>query len=453
MLALHMKLIVRGAPSAPLKGSVSVPGDKSISHRAVLLASLADGVSRIEGFLDGGDCNATCDVVRALDVSVLAPTPTSRVVHGVGLRGWAEPEDVLDCANSGTTMRLIAGLLAGQSFTSFLVGTPQLQRRPMGRITEPLRRMGARIAGRAGARFAPLAIQSPDSPDAPGRLHGTIHQLPIASAQVKSCILLAGLYAEGPTTVVEPGPCRDHSERLLRACGVDLVVDGRQIQLTPPASLQPVDLRVPGDVSSAAFLLVAAAGRPDSDVTLPGVGVNPTRTGILSALERMGAKLERLELREEGGEPVADLRLLQEPLRGTRVAGEEIATLIDELPILAVAATQADGETVIADAAELRVKETDRIETTASELRKLGAQIETRPDGMVITGHAPLRGATVHSHGDHRLAMALAVAGLFAEGQTIIEEAEVSDDSFPGFVAALRELGAEVEVKEEDASC
>lgn len=440
-----MKLIVRGAPSAPLRGSVTVPGDKSISHRAVLLASLADGVSRIEGFLDGGDCNATCEVVRGLDVSVLAPSATSRVVHGVGLRGWAEPEAALDCANSGTTLRLIAGLLAGQSFTSFLIGTPQLQRRPMGRITEPLRAMGARVVGRAGGRFAPLAIEGGQA------LRGGLHELSVASAQVKSCILLAGLYAPEPTIVVEPGPCRDHSERLLRACGVELEIDGPRIQLTPPSSLRPIDLRVPGDVSSAAFLLVAAAGRPDSELTLPGVGVNPTRTGILSALERMGAKLERLEPREEGGEPVADLRLLQEPLRGTRVAGDEIATLIDELPILAVAATQAEGETVIADAAELRVKETDRIETTASELRKLGAAIETRPDGMVITGHAPLRGATVHSHGDHRLAMALAVAALFAEGQTTIEEAEVSDDSFPGFVAALRELGAEVEVQEDEA--
>lgn len=445
-----MKLIVQGAPSAPLRGSVTVPGDKSISHRAVLLASLADGVSRIEGFLDGGDCNATCEVVRGLDVSVLAPTPTSRVVHGVGLRGWAEPEDVLDCANSGTTMRLIAGLLAGQSFTSFLVGTPQLQRRPMGRITEPLRQMGARIVGRAGGRFAPLAIQAPA---AGGLLSGRIHELGVASAQVKSCILLAGLYADGPTTVVEPGPCRDHSERLLRACGVELSLEGRQIQLTPPTSLRPIDLRVPGDVSSAAFLLAAGAGRPDSEITLAGVGVNPTRTGILSVLERMGATLERLSEREEGGEPLADLRLLQEPLRGTRVAGEEIATMIDELPILAVVATQAEGETVIADAAELRVKETDRIETTASELRKLGARIETRPDGMLITGHAPLRGARVHSHGDHRLAMALAVAGLFAEGQTTIEEAEVSDDSFPGFVAALRALGAEVELVAEGGAC
>ena len=445
-----MKLIVRGAPSAPLKGQVTVPGDKSISHRAVLLASLADGVSRIDGFLDGGDCNATCEVVRALDVSVLAPTPTRRVVHGVGLRGWAEPEAALDCVNSGTTMRLIAGLLAGQSFTSFLVGTPQLQRRPMGRITEPLRRLGARIVGRAGGRFAPLAIEG-------GRpLVSSSHELAVASAQVKSCILLAGLYAEGPTTVVEPGPCRDHSERLLRACGVELSVEGREVRLSPPASLRPFDLRVPGDVSSAAFLLVAAAGRPDSDVTLPGVGVNPTRAGLLDALARMGARLERLEAREEGGEPVADLRLRQEPLRGTRVGGDEIATLIDELPILAVAATQAEGETVITDAAELRVKETDRIETTAGELRKLGAQIETRPDGMVITGHAPLRGAKVRSHGDHRLAMALAVAALFAEGHTTIEEAEVSDDSFPGFVAALRALGAEVEVvpdEEEGSTC
>ncbi|MGE0713783.1 MAG: 3-phosphoshikimate 1-carboxyvinyltransferase [Planctomycetota bacterium] len=429
-----------------LRGTLRVPGDKSVCHRAVMLASLAEGVSQVEGFLDGGDTNATCDVLRQLDVHVLAPAGAVRVVHGQGLNGWAEPEAPLDCRNSGTTMRLGAGLLAGQAFTSFLSGTPQLMRRPMGRIVEPLRAMGAQVLGRQGGKLAPLAILGKQ----PLR-GGTRHELAVASAQVKSCLLLAGLYADGPTCVVEPGPSRDHTERLLTQLGVRVetaVVGGgaRSVTVWPATSpLRPLRLVVPGDPSSAAFLLVAAAARGDSEIMLEGVGVNPTRTGLLAALERMGARIERRNERVEGGEPVADLLLRQAPLSGTRVAGAEVVTLIDELPILAVAATQAEGETVIADASELRVKETDRIETTAAELCKLGARIETRGDGMVVHGPTPLVGAAVSSHGDHRLAMALAVAGLVASGETRVSDAAVSDDSFPGFVEALRALGGEVE--------
>jgi 3-phosphoshikimate 1-carboxyvinyltransferase len=282
LLGVSTSLRIIGTPASALNGSVRVPGDKSISHRAILLGSLAEGVSHISGFLDGADCNATCEVVRGLDVSVLAPSPTERVVHGQGLNGWAEPLQPLDCANSGTTMRLLAGLLAGRAFTTFLVGTPQLMARPMARITDPLAAMGVQVLGRAEGRYAPLAIRG-------GSVKGGTHALKVASAQVKSCILFAGLYADGPTTVVEPGPCRDHSERILRAMGAPLEIDGARITISPPEGpLSPLELTVPGDPSSAAFLLVAAAILPGSEITLPGVGTNPTRSGLVAATARRG---------------------------------------------------------------------------------------------------------------------------------------------------------------------
>ena len=429
----------------PLEGEVRVPGDKSISHRAVLFASLAEGTSEIEGFLDGADCNATCEVVRRLGIQVEAPSPTRRVVHGLGLRGWTAPTEELDCANSGTTLRLVLGALAGQEFSATLTGTPQLCGRPMGRVTRPLRELGARIEGPQDATRAPLAITG-------GGLGALDYVSPIASAQVKSCLLLAGLYAPGGVRVSEPAASRDHSEILLSAMGAPLRQRKLEASIRPPqVGLRPLQLEVPADPSSAAFLLVAAAIVPGSEVRLLGVGTNPTRGGLCDALQAMGADVQKLSPRDLSGEPVADLVLRQAALWATNLGGDEVVRTIDELPILAVAATQARGETVIRDAGELRVKETDRIATTVSELRKLGADVEARPDGMVIRGPTRLWGCEVESHGDHRLALALAVAGLVADGETLVRGAEVTGDSFPGFAEALRSLGAEVVLEGESS--
>ena len=431
------RLIIR--PGEPLVGQCHVPGDKSISHRAVMFASIAEGRSTIHGFLDGGDCRSTVAVMRGLGVRIEERSPTHLVVHGRGLDGLQEPEDVLDCGNSGTTIRLLTGLLAGQGFTSVLTGTAQLRRRPMDRILKPLRYMGAHILGREGGRFAPLAIGPVPN------LRGFEYLMPMASAQVKSCLLLAGLYAHGLTIIREPGPARDHTERMLGAMGAPVTRWGHTIHIERPTEpLQPLEITVPGDISSAAFLLVAGATVPGSRVTVTGVGVNPTRTGIVDALAEMGAFIRLKNRREEGGEPVADILVEPGDLRGITLEGSQIVTLIDELPVLAVAATQAQGRTVVRDAGELRVKETDRIATTVSELRKMGARIQATEDGFVVEGPSQLRGAPVESHGDHRLAMALAVAGLLADGETVIYDAGVTADSFPGFQSTLRALGADI---------
>jgi len=415
----------------PLHGRVRVPGDKSISHRALLLGALADGESRIEGFLPSGDCTATLACVRALGIEVDVRSETSLTVRGRGLRGLRAPTAPLDCARSGTTMRLLAGILAGQAFDATLTGDPQLLRRPMRRITGPLRAMGAAISDTDGR--APLVIR--------GRpLRGHDHALTVASAQVKSAILLAGLYADGPTVVRQCGPARDHTERMLVGMGADVRTEGLNVTIAPPARLAPLSFRVPGDLSSAAYLLVAAAIVPESELTVEGVGVNPTRTGLLDVLRNMGARLALSNEREQGGEPVADITVRAAPLHATRVGGDLVVRMIDEFPILAVAATQAQGETVVRDAAELRVKETDRIATVVAELTKLGARIEPLPDGFRVSGPTPLRGATVDSHGDHRLAMALAVAGLLAGGETIVRGASCTADSFPGFEGIARGL-------------
>lgn len=424
-----------------LTGACSVPGDKSISHRAVMFGSIAEGDTHVRNFLDGGDCRATIAVMRGLGVQIDVLTPTELIVHGRGLDGLQEPTNVLDCGNSGTTIRLLTGLLVGQSFTTFLNGTAQIRRRPMGRIVRPLRGMGADIMGRQNGDYAPLGIR-------PARLRGMEYTMPVASAQVKSCLLLAGLYAHGLTLVIEPGPARDHTERMLAAMGAPVTVYGNKVSSERPQSpLKALDITVPGDISSAAFLLVAGAITPGSHITIRGVGVNPTRTGIVEALMEMGAEIAFTNPREEGGEPVADLVVTSSPLRGTTFGGERIVTMIDELPILAVAATQAEGRTIVRDAHELRVKETDRIATTVSELRKLGARIEPTPDGFIIDGPTPLIGAPVESHDDHRLAMAMAVAGLVAKGQTVVHGAEVTGDSFPGFEVTLQALGADLIVE------
>ena len=387
-----------------LRGELRVPGDKSITHRALLLSALADGPSRIRRFLDGGDCRATMACLRSLGVAVQHVAEGELVVHGMGLDGWREPEDVLNCVRSGTTMRLLAGLLAGQAFYCVLSGEAQLRRRPMERIVRPLRAMGTRIEGRDGGRLPPLTITG-------SHLRGVEYRLPMASAQVKSCILLAGMYAQGTTTVIEPGPSRDHTERMLRARGVSLHSRGLCHSLSGPArSLAPADVLVPGDFSSAAFFIVGALLLPESDLVLREVGVNPTRTGLLDVLTDMGASVERLDEREEGGEPLADLRIRGQDLVATQVRGDIVPRMIDEFPILALAATQAEGITRVREAEELRVKETDRITAIVQALRALGARIEERPDGFDVEGPTPLQGAVVDSCGDHRMAMMFTIA-------------------------------------------
>ncbi len=444
------QLRVQGA--APLRGRIQVPGDKSVSHRSLLLGSLAEGTSRVEHFLSAADCRATLSAVRALGVEVEELGPSSLILRSRGLRGLQEPDDVVDCSRSGTTMRLLAGILAGQPFPTVLSGDTQLRRRPMGRIAEPLRCMGATVLGRDGGRLPPLTIQG-------GSLQGLDYTLPVASAQVKSSLLLAGLYAGGATSLCVPGPARDHTERMLVAMGARLETEdwglatgGQRLWLEPGYPLRALDFAVPGDFSSAAYFLVAASLVPGSEVLIEGAGVNPTRTGLLDVLRAMGADVVLEDERMVGGEPVADLAVRASDLAGTEVSGQLVVRTIDEFPILAVAATQARGETVVRDAAELRVKETDRIATTVQELRRLGAEIEAQPDGFVVQGPTPLQspdfaegqGSMVFSHGDHRLAMALVVAGLIARGETCVQDTDCIADSFPGFAAALAKLGGNV---------
>jgi 3-phosphoshikimate 1-carboxyvinyltransferase len=427
-------LTIRRSP--PLHGSITVPGDKSISHRALLLGSIAEGRSHVTNFLDSTDCAATLGIVRALGISVQAISPSELVVEGRGLHGLREASTVLDCMGSGTTMRLLAGLLAGQPFLSILAANIALSRRPMDRIAVPLRLLGATVLGRQGGKLPPLAISG-------GHLHGIEYATPVASAQVKSGILLAGLYADSPTTVHEPAPSRDHSERMLRALGVTVRSQGTTIVVEPPtAPLPAFDINVPGDISSAAFPIIAGCLVPGSAITIRNTGVNPTRSGILDALARMGAGVDQEAEPPAGSEPVAALHVRAAVLQATTIAGDEIPRLIDELPILAVAATQAHGVTTVHDAAELRVKESDRIASLAAELRKMGAHIEEFADGFAIEGPSALHGAVVETHRDHRLAMALAVAGLVAAGETTITGAECIDDSYPEFAAMLAQLGA-----------
>jgi len=407
----------------PIEASLRVPGDKSISHRALFLSALADGESRISGLLTGGDPQATRGALAALGVSVCGEGD-SVIVRGAGLCGFHRPARPIDCRRSGTTMRLLAGILAGHPFTSLLTGDDQLLRRPMARIIAPLERMGAKIESEGGR--APLAI------------HGTVlcgaeHRLSIASAQVKSALLLAGLTARGATTVHEPGPSRDHTERILRAMGADLCVEGPRITVSPASRLAPIDLRIPGDPSAAAFWLAGAAIVPGARLTVADVGVNPTRTGFLDVLQAMGASVEISNRRCESGEPVADVTVTGRELHGVTIEGETVVRMIDEFPILAVAGTQARGATVVRGAGELRVKESDRIASAVGALRSLGARIEDRPDGFTVEGPTRLRGGEVDGGGDHRLVMALAIAGWIADGPVRIAGAERADDSYPGF--------------------
>jgi 3-phosphoshikimate 1-carboxyvinyltransferase len=427
---------IRVRPGHALRGTVRVPGDKSISHRALILGALAEGIGQVRGWLPAGDTLATLGGMRALGVEIERHDATALTVHGRGLHGLQAPTAPLDCANAGTAIRLLAGLLAGQSFSSVLDGSEQLRRRPMGRIIQPLRQMNALINGHDG--HPPLHILG-------ARLRGITYEMPVASAQVKSCLLLAGLCAEGATTVIEPGPARDHTERMLCSMGADVRSEGRCITLTPGAPLQPLDLTVPGDISSAAFVLVAGLLGAGGEVRIEGVNTNPTRSGILDILALMGGKVGALGERDEGGEPVADLTVGRASLRGTRIGGDLIVRAIDEFPVLMVAATQAEGKTEVSEAAELRVKETDRIAVMAGELRKLGAEIEEHADGFAVIGPQALRGAVVQGHDDHRVAMSLVIAGLCAAGETLVEDARCVHDSFPGFVETMQALGADVE--------
>ncbi len=417
--------------SRALRGEVVPPGDKSISHRAAILNSIAFGRGRINNFSPSADFRSTVSCLRALGVEV-EDQGTSVSVFGKGMEGLTEPADVLDAGNSGTTMRLLAGLLSAQPFLSIITGDESLRSRPMDRLIQPLRLMGADIWGREYGSRAPLVIKG-------GQLHGIRYQLPVASAQVKSAILLAGLFAQHDTTVEEPAFSRDHTERMLQAMGGKIEIEGRRITLSP-SPLSAIDLHIPGDLSSAAFWLVAGAIHPHAEIKIQDVGVNPKRSGIIDVLKAMGADIRVEGERMEGGEPVAHISVRSSSLVGTHVAGELVPRLIDEIPVLAVAACVAEGTTVIRDAQELRVKEADRIATTAQELSKFGAEIEELPDGMVIHGEKQLRGAECHSHQDHRLAMALGIAALVAEGESVVHGAEAVDFSYPGFWRDLARL-------------
>ncbi len=422
-----MSIVV--VPGRALRGSLRVPGDKSISHRAVLLGALARGTTRVDGFLRADDCLATVSCVRALGIAV-DEDGERLAVHGGPLR---RPEEALDAGNSGTTIRLLAGILAGQPFRSTLTGDASVRRRPMDRIAEPLRRMGARITGRDGGRLAPLTIEG-------GALRAIAYATPVASAQVKSAILLAALFASGETAITEPSQSRDHTERMLVGFQVPVAREGLTVRLRGPATPEATPVRVPGDISSAAFFLVAAAIVPGSVVTVRGVGLNPTRTGVLDVLRAMGAAVDVENVRDDGGEPAGDVTVRAAPLHGTAIGGDLIPRLIDELPVLAVAASVADGETVITDAAELRVKESDRIAALARELGAIGARVEAQPDGLAIRGVPRLRGGRAASGGDHRVAMALAVAGLRAADPVTVDDTDCIRTSFPDFEETLRRL-------------
>jgi 3-phosphoshikimate 1-carboxyvinyltransferase len=398
-----------------------------------MLGSLAGGITRVKHFLMGADCLSTIECFRAMGAEFTQESPDTIVVKGKGLHGLDEPQDVLNVGNSGTTIRLMSGILAGQKFFSTVTGDASIRKRPMGRVAEPLRQMGARIWGRNKGSLAPLAIQG-------GELSPINFASPVASAQVKSSILLAGLYANGQTIVSEPQKSRDHSERMLAYLGADLEVADLAVKITGNPQLEGREVFVPGDISSAAYFMVAAAVTPGADIRINRVGINPTRTGIIDVLRKMGATIQILNEQLLNEEPVGDILVKGGELRGIVIDGEIIPRLIDEIPVITVAAAMAQGETLIRDAGELKVKETNRIATVISEFNKMGAEIEELPDGMRIKGATTFKGAVCDSHGDHRIAMSLAVAGLLAKEGTMIRDAECIDVSFPGFERLLLEI-------------
>jgi 3-phosphoshikimate 1-carboxyvinyltransferase len=420
------------SPGAPLRGEITVPGDKSISHRAVMIGALADGVTRVDGFLEGEDTRATAAIFARLGVRIDAPQPSVRIVHGVGVDGLRAAAEPLDCGNAGTGMRLLAGLLVGQGFDSELTGDASLSKRPMRRVIEPLSLMGASIESRDG--LPPLRIRG-------GRaLRGIDYTLPVASAQVKSALLFAGLYAQGETHVREPHPTRDYTERMLAAFGYPIAHVPGEAAMLGGFRLTACDVAVPADFSSAAFFIVAATLVPGSDLLLRRVGMNPRRAGLLHVLRAMGADIVDIPAGEQGGEPVSDLRVRHAPLRGIEVPVEHVPDMIDEFPALFIATACASGTTLVRGAAELRVKESDRIATMAAGLRALGIRVDEAPDGATIHG-GQLRGGSIDSHGDHRVAMAFAIAAQRADGEVRIGDVANVATSFPGFDALAREVG------------
>jgi 3-phosphoshikimate 1-carboxyvinyltransferase len=416
-----------------LKGSVSIPPDKSISHRAILFSSIAKGKSLVKNILRARDIDATLEACRSLGVSI-EDHGDHIIIHGKGLHGLSEPANIIDSGNSGTTLRLMSGILAANPFFSVLTGDVSLRKRPMARIIEPLSLMGADIKARGGNQFPPLGIMG-------NQLKPITYAMPIASAQVKSSLLLAGLFTDGETEITEPVQSRDHSEKMLSSLGADITVEDVKIAVKGGKDLHASEITVPGDFSSAAFFIIAALMIPSSEITLKKVGINPTRTGLLTILQQMGARIEVMNIHDVSGELVADISCAgMDRLRAVHIKKEMMPSLIDEVPILCVISALADGTTIIRGAEELRVKESDRIASMASELRKMGVIIEEYPDGISIQGPADLRGATVESYGDHRIAMALAIAALSAKGTTSIKGCSAVNISFPGFFDAMRSL-------------
>lgn len=429
-------MIIKRANS--MKGELTVPGDKSISHRGIMFGAIAEGTTELEGFLDGADCRSTISCFRQMGIEISQDHDRVQI-HGKGLYGLRQPKDMLDAGNSGTTVRLISGILAGQPFTTQLTGDASIQKRPMKRIMTPLSLMGASIRSLAGNDCAPLEIHG-------GSLVPIHYDSPVASAQVKSCVLLAGLYANGETSVTEPALSRDHTERMLRAFGADVRSEGNTCTITPPETLHGQHIEVPGDISSAAFFVVAALITPNSEILIRNVGINPTRAGILEVCRAMNADLTLENVREAGGEPVADIRVRTSRLRGTVIEGEIIPTLIDELPVIALMACFAEGKTIIRDAHELRVKESDRIAIVSENLTAMGADVIPTDDGFIInsrtTGEQPaaLHGASIDCAMDHRIAMTFAIAGLNADGETVITDSDCVDVSYPDFFQQIESL-------------
>ncbi|CAI8854278.1 3-phosphoshikimate 1-carboxyvinyltransferase [Brevibacillus sp. IT-7CA2] len=417
--------MIRVQQAKQIKGTVRVPGDKSISHRAVMFGALAEGTTTIEGFLPGADCLSTISCFRRMGIEIEQQGDVV-TVQGKGWYGLQEPSQHLDVGNSGTTIRLMAGIMATQPFHVVMEGDESIAKRPMRRVIGPLRQMGAKIDGRKDGEYTPLSIRG-------GDLQGMAYQSPVASAQVKSAIMLAGLQAKGVTSVTEPHLSRDHTERMLQAFGVQVVRDGLTVSVEGGQKLKGRAISVPGDISSAAFLIAAVMVVPGSSLLIENVGINPSRTGIIDVVKAMGGSLELLNERIVNEEPVADLLVTHSELHGIEIAGDIIPRLIDEIPVIAVMATQAKGQTVIRDAEELKVKETDRIATVVSQLSKFGARLTPTDDGMIIEGKTGLTGAVIDSMGDHRIGMAMAIAGLVAEGETTIENDDAIDVSFPGF--------------------
>ncbi len=416
----------------PLKGEVTVPGDKSISHRAIMFGALSKGTTEVTNFLQGADCLSTIDCFRRLGISI-ENTPEKILIHGKGLHGLSKPDTVLDVGNSGTTTRLISGILAGQTFETTLNGDDSIQSRPMKRIMEPLSLMGAHITSIRGNNCAPLRI-------AGAPLHGIHYHSKVASAQVKSCVLLAGLYADCPTSVTEPEISRNHTELMLGGFGANVTCEGKTATILPDPELTGQKIEVPGDISSAAYFIAAGLLVPGSEVLIKNAGVNPTRDGILRVCKAMGADITLQNKRENGGEPVADILVRHSSLKAVTIEGEIIPTLIDELPMIAVMACFAEGTTIIKDAAELKVKESNRIEVMVTNLSRMGAHVTATDDGMIIEGGYPLHGAKIDSHSDHRVAMSFAVAALAADGETKIQDADCVKISYPSFYEDLSKL-------------